>query len=209
MTDTKPCQGCLGCGQRANTPDAEPWTAWTDLPAQSQLAIRLGWVAPVPCVDCDGTGQEPACASTAGDGAHRCTLARGHDREIHQADNGHFWSNNMSDQAIATMTPEGQAIHHTLSKFTEGPPSNPHNLSPTDRVRQEINDRQIRASQPVLRDVDWSALLAVLDLQMPTWDRDPDEDDSDYRAGMTDGWATCHAAAIAAIGTALGVNTHD
>lgn len=208
MTDTKPCHWCDGSGKRANTPDREPWTVWMNLPLKSAMAVTMGLVRPVECDECNGTGQQPLCASTAGDGAHQCKMLPGHEGVLHKADDGHFWSDSMSDQAIAKMAPESQALAWGLVKITDGPPHNPHNLSPADRVRQEINNRHMRASQPVLRDVDWSALLAVLDLQMPTWDRDPDEDDSDYRAGMTDGWTTCHGAAIQAIGAALGVNTH-
>lgn len=225
MTDTKPCPWCDGSGKRANTPGREPWTVWMNLPLKSAMAVTMGVVRPVECDMCEGSGVQPAgvggsspdvvivddppvvvppCTSTAGNGAHKCALARHTTMTIHRADDGHFWSDTMSDQAIAKMTPEGQALAQKLLKITDGPPSNPHDpVTLPDKIRAKI--------ESVGQDgwgVDWvAALQSVLDLQMPTWDRDPDEDDSDYRAGMTDGWVTCHAAAIAAIGTALGVDT--
>lgn len=55
-TVTTPCLACDGCGKVANSEDREPWTAWTSLPPQSQLAITLGLVRPIVCDRCDGTG---------------------------------------------------------------------------------------------------------------------------------------------------------
>lgn len=51
------CRRCWGCGQLANSNDQEPWTVWEELPPGSDLAVRLGIVIPVPCPDCNGTGQ--------------------------------------------------------------------------------------------------------------------------------------------------------
>lgn len=51
----KPCPRCEGCRQIANSDDGEPWTAWTSLPMESQLAVRLGFVQPIPCPDCSTT----------------------------------------------------------------------------------------------------------------------------------------------------------
>lgn len=50
------CDRCEGCGKIANTRDAEPWSAWEELPAQSAIAIRMGWVKPIPCPECGGSG---------------------------------------------------------------------------------------------------------------------------------------------------------
>lgn len=50
------CGRCDGCGYIADSDDAEPWTAWANLPVQSALAIQMGMVKPVPCPECKGTG---------------------------------------------------------------------------------------------------------------------------------------------------------
>jgi hypothetical protein len=52
MTDTKVCPRCEGCKQIANSEDGEPWTAWTSLPFESQVAVRMGLVRPLPCPEC-------------------------------------------------------------------------------------------------------------------------------------------------------------
>lgn len=46
------CWKCLGEGQVANSDDQEPWSAWASLPPGSDLAVRLGLVAPMPCPEC-------------------------------------------------------------------------------------------------------------------------------------------------------------
>ncbi|KJF21944.1 MULTISPECIES: hypothetical protein [unclassified Rhodococcus (in: high G+C Gram-positive bacteria)] len=51
------CSRCDGCGQVANTDDAEPWTYWAALPAGMDLAVQAGLVRPVTCLDCNGAGQ--------------------------------------------------------------------------------------------------------------------------------------------------------
>src|SRR5688572_24317650 len=51
-TESKPCPRCDGCGQLADTPEAEPWTAWTALPVRSAAAVTLGVVRPVTCDAC-------------------------------------------------------------------------------------------------------------------------------------------------------------
>lgn len=61
----KPCPRCEGCGQLANSDDREPWTAWTSLPYESQIAVRLGLVRPIPCDACAGTGQAKAAEEQA------------------------------------------------------------------------------------------------------------------------------------------------
>jgi hypothetical protein len=50
------CDRCEGCGYVANSDDAEPWTAWANLPMQSAIAVQMGLVKPVPCPECDGSG---------------------------------------------------------------------------------------------------------------------------------------------------------
>jgi len=51
------CERCRGCGKIANDDDGLPWTEWTKLPAQSAIAIQMGWVKPIDCPDCGGTGE--------------------------------------------------------------------------------------------------------------------------------------------------------
>lgn len=52
------CSRCRGCGQIANSEDGEPWIDWESLPEPSKLAMRLGLVAPIPCPECEGTGEQ-------------------------------------------------------------------------------------------------------------------------------------------------------
>lgn len=51
------CDRCAGCGYVANTPDAEPWKYWAELPTQSAVAISMGWVRPIECPECKGSGE--------------------------------------------------------------------------------------------------------------------------------------------------------
>lgn len=48
------CRRCDGCGKIANSENGEPWTQWASLPPGSDLAVRMGIVAPIPCPDCCG-----------------------------------------------------------------------------------------------------------------------------------------------------------
>lgn len=57
MNDATTCQRCLGCGKVANTDDGESWLHWLNLPPGSDLAVRMGLVAPMPCPDCGGNGK--------------------------------------------------------------------------------------------------------------------------------------------------------
>lgn len=52
------CARCDGCGLIANTEEGEPWTSWTSLPVESQVAVRLGLVAPIPCPVCAADASE-------------------------------------------------------------------------------------------------------------------------------------------------------
>lgn len=51
----RPCQRCAGCGQIADSDSGEPWSAWTSLPAESRVAVRLGLVNPLTCPNCNDT----------------------------------------------------------------------------------------------------------------------------------------------------------
>lgn len=51
------CSRCWGCGQLANSEQREPWVAWTQLPANSLMAVYLNVVRPIPCDACGGTGK--------------------------------------------------------------------------------------------------------------------------------------------------------
>lgn len=51
------CNRCDGCGSIASGEEGAPWSRWTSLPSESQLAIRMGVVWPIPCPDCNGTGR--------------------------------------------------------------------------------------------------------------------------------------------------------
>lgn len=46
------CSFCDGCGQVADTPAQEPWSAWASLPYRSAAAVLLGDVRPIPCPQC-------------------------------------------------------------------------------------------------------------------------------------------------------------
>lgn len=54
------CRRCDGCGQIANSEEGEPWTAWSHLPPGSDIAVRMGFVKPIPCPACGGTGKVAA-----------------------------------------------------------------------------------------------------------------------------------------------------
>lgn len=53
---TRPCGRCDGCGQLADSDDAEPWSVWLNLPVKSAAAVFLGLVKPKACHECRGTG---------------------------------------------------------------------------------------------------------------------------------------------------------
>ncbi len=42
------------------TEEAEPWTAWAELPPGSDIAVRMGLVKPKPCPVCLGKGRVTA-----------------------------------------------------------------------------------------------------------------------------------------------------
>jgi hypothetical protein len=61
LPDDHTCNKCLSCKQLAGgDDDRSPWSAWEQLPEESKLAIRLGFVYPIPCDHCSGSGVEPA-----------------------------------------------------------------------------------------------------------------------------------------------------
>ena len=51
------CIKCDGCGKVADTEDREPWTEWTALPLQSSVAVLIGIVKPIQCLECLGMGE--------------------------------------------------------------------------------------------------------------------------------------------------------
>ncbi len=46
------CWKCHGEGFVANTDEQEPWSAWESLPPGSDLAVRMGFVCPISCPEC-------------------------------------------------------------------------------------------------------------------------------------------------------------
>jgi len=51
------CGRCDGCGRVGSDDEHAPWTFWESLPPGSDLAVRMGLVVPLPCLDCGGTGE--------------------------------------------------------------------------------------------------------------------------------------------------------
>jgi DnaJ-class molecular chaperone len=52
------CQQCLGW-KRVDDGEQLSWKYWAELPAQSRIAIELGFIKPVKCPRCNGLGKEP------------------------------------------------------------------------------------------------------------------------------------------------------
>lgn len=57
LPEPQPCAKCEGCGKVANSDDQEPWTYWENLPLKNALAVTLGFVKPVDCPACGGSGK--------------------------------------------------------------------------------------------------------------------------------------------------------
>ncbi len=53
-----PCQQCLGW-KRVDNGNGASWMHWAELPEQSRIAVTMGWVKPITCPRCNGTGEEP------------------------------------------------------------------------------------------------------------------------------------------------------
>lgn len=51
------CPGCAGCGRIANDDDQTPWKYWAELPLQSSIAVLAGFVRPLICSRCNGSGK--------------------------------------------------------------------------------------------------------------------------------------------------------
>jgi len=64
MSDTQ-CGRCCGCGKIADSDSGEAWTFWEELPPGSDIAVRLGIVKPIPCPECNGTGEVDAARRKA------------------------------------------------------------------------------------------------------------------------------------------------
>ena len=43
------CTNCEGEGRIANNDEGVPWSYYETLPPGSDIAVRLGWVKPIPC----------------------------------------------------------------------------------------------------------------------------------------------------------------
>lgn len=52
------CPRCDGEGQIADSESGEPWSAWSRLEPPQNLAVVMGWVQPVECPRCSGSGRE-------------------------------------------------------------------------------------------------------------------------------------------------------
>lgn len=50
------CGRCLGW-KRVDNGEHQSWKYWAELPEQSQVAVKLGFIKPVVCPDCNGTGR--------------------------------------------------------------------------------------------------------------------------------------------------------
>lgn len=48
---------CDGCGKLASTEEQEPWAYWQMLPPGSDIAVRMGFVRPITCPECGGSGE--------------------------------------------------------------------------------------------------------------------------------------------------------
>jgi hypothetical protein len=53
------CTQCLGW-KRVDSSEQQSWKYWAELPAQSQIAVKMGLVKPIVCPHCGGTGKESA-----------------------------------------------------------------------------------------------------------------------------------------------------
>jgi len=51
------CYKCAGCGKIANDKDETPWKYWEELPSQSAIAIKMGFVLPKNYPVCKGSGE--------------------------------------------------------------------------------------------------------------------------------------------------------
>lgn len=53
------CEECAGCGY-LDDGELQPFKYWADLPVQSSYALQKGWVKPIECPECGGTGSAKA-----------------------------------------------------------------------------------------------------------------------------------------------------
>ncbi|TCO57171.1 hypothetical protein [Actinocrispum wychmicini] len=79
----------------------------------------------------------PHCPATARNGVEICVLEPGHSEGIHRSRDWYHWSDNLSDQAIARMSPGGQALANTLVGIVDGPPT-PTEPRDTEGISDEV-----------------------------------------------------------------------
>jgi hypothetical protein len=58
-TGDNACCQCLGW-KRVDDGEGNSWKYWAELPAQSAVAVHMGFIKPITCPHCSGTGIEPA-----------------------------------------------------------------------------------------------------------------------------------------------------
>ena len=51
------CDRCDGCGQIANDSDGGAWATHYENSPHAAISIARGWVAPIPCPVCEGSGE--------------------------------------------------------------------------------------------------------------------------------------------------------
>ena len=56
--EVKRCARCEGCGEIANDDEGTPWSYWKSLPLMSAGAVLAGFVKPLPCPECSGSGRD-------------------------------------------------------------------------------------------------------------------------------------------------------
>lgn len=60
MFDPTKCHTCNGEGRtdgNADVTERAPWSFWENLAPGQDIAVRLGWVKPIDCTECNGTGE--------------------------------------------------------------------------------------------------------------------------------------------------------